>query len=64
MARGESFTEEQLIAREPLAQFHDWFEMACQVEGIEEPNAMCIATASKYVCTYISTIPNFNLNFR
>ena len=47
MARGESFTEDQLVAKEPIAQFHEWFELASQVEGILEPNAMCIATSTK-----------------
>ena len=43
MARGESFTEDQLVSKEPFVQFHDWFELACQVDGIIEPNAMCFS---------------------
>jgi len=45
--RGQSFTEEHLIAHEPFAQFNIWFQMACQAKGILEPNAMALATATK-----------------
>lgn len=46
--KNESFTEDQLVAREPFSQFNNWFERAAITEGIEEPNAMCLATATKY----------------
>ncbi|OXA55859.1 pyridoxine-5'-phosphate oxidase [Folsomia candida] len=45
--KNESFTEDQLVAREPFSQFNNWFERAAITEGIEEPNAMCLATATK-----------------
>lgn len=43
----DAFTEDQLVNKEPYAQFNNWFEKAAQTEGIEEPNAMCLATATK-----------------
>jgi len=43
----EAFTENKLVAREPFAQFDAWFKLAAQTRGIEEPNAMCLATATK-----------------
>jgi len=47
MGKDETFTEDQLVSREPYGQFNNWFERATQTEGIEEPNAMCLATATK-----------------
>jgi len=47
MERGQSFTEDQLIAKEPIQQFREWFEIARSVKSIVEPNAMCLATATK-----------------
>lgn len=43
------FLEEDLVAKEPFGQFKHWFEEACNTEGIMEANAMCLATASRYV---------------
>ncbi|XP_046390241.1 pyridoxine/pyridoxamine 5'-phosphate oxidase-like [Ischnura elegans] len=40
------FTEKDLVAKEPIAQFKDWFDLAVQ-KGISEPNAMCLATCTK-----------------
>ncbi|XP_037088947.1 pyridoxine-5'-phosphate oxidase-like [Pollicipes pollicipes] len=45
-APSEAFTEDQLVAREPIAQFRDWFDQASRTPGILEPNAMCLSTAS------------------
>ncbi|KAG8234063.1 hypothetical protein J437_LFUL013559 [Ladona fulva] len=47
--RGKSdvFTEKDLVAKEPIGQFKSWFELACQTEGLKEPNAMCLATATR-----------------
>jgi pyridoxamine 5'-phosphate oxidase len=47
LGRGESFTEDQLVSKEPFAQFNSWFERAAVTQGIEEANAMCLATATK-----------------
>ena len=35
-----------LSAREPLGQFRAWFDEASRHESIEEPNAMCLSTAT------------------
>lgn len=40
-----SFSESDLL-RSPFAQFEQWFEQAVKAE-IEEPNAMCLATADR-----------------
>jgi pyridoxamine 5'-phosphate oxidase len=45
----ETFTESDLVAKEPFTQFKDWFDQACQTPGIIEANAMCLATATKLV---------------
>ncbi|CAH1789971.1 unnamed protein product [Owenia fusiformis] len=43
----EAFEEDSLVAKEPIAQFKHWFEIACQTDGIREANAMSLATATK-----------------
>ncbi len=45
--KDDTFTEDQLVSREPYVQFNAWFGLAAVTAGIEEPNAMCLATASK-----------------
>ena len=45
-SRGEAFREVHLAAREPFAQFRDWFDDACKTKAILEPNAMCLSTAT------------------
>ncbi|KAK4296950.1 hypothetical protein Pmani_030597 [Petrolisthes manimaculis] len=45
--KNEAFTEDDLAAKEPFAQFTDWFTEACNTPGIIEANAMCIATATR-----------------
>ncbi|ODN05535.1 Pyridoxine-5'-phosphate oxidase [Orchesella cincta] len=47
MGKEEVFTEEQLVSREPFEQFRNWFDIASKTPGIGEPNAMCLATATK-----------------
>ena len=42
-----TFTEGDLVAKEPILQFKSWFDLACQTPNILEPNAMCLSTASK-----------------
>ncbi len=46
-ASHESFQENNLVAREPIAQFAEWFKEASKVDCIGEANAMTLATASK-----------------
>lgn len=42
-----TFSENDLIAKEPFGQFKAWFETARNTQDIYEPNAMCLATATK-----------------
>ncbi|EFX70395.1 hypothetical protein DAPPUDRAFT_129869 [Daphnia pulex] len=42
-----TFTEDSLVAKEPIKQFQSWFDVACQTPNILEANAMCLSTASK-----------------
>lgn len=44
----QTFGEESLISKEPIKQFKVWFDEACLIPGIQEANAMCLATSSKY----------------
>ncbi|XP_041979441.1 pyridoxine/pyridoxamine 5'-phosphate oxidase-like [Aricia agestis] len=46
-SRDEAFLEENLVSKEPFGQFKAWFEDACMRKEILEPNAMCLATATK-----------------
>ncbi|KAK0152536.1 Pyridoxine-5'-phosphate oxidase [Merluccius polli] len=43
----ECFEESQLAHLDPIKQFGDWFDQATKCPEIGEPNAMCIATATK-----------------
>ncbi|XP_014839405.1 PREDICTED: pyridoxine-5'-phosphate oxidase [Poecilia mexicana] len=43
----ECFEESQLGSLDPIKQFGNWFDEATKCPEIGEPNAMCIATASK-----------------
>lgn len=45
--RSETFTEDQLVSKEPIGQFKAWFDEACDLPQIFEPNAMFLATATK-----------------
>ncbi|KAK3885331.1 hypothetical protein Pcinc_010453 [Petrolisthes cinctipes] len=45
--KNEAFTEDDLAAKEPFAQFTAWFTEACYTPGIIEANAMCLATATR-----------------
>ena len=47
LSEGNTFDVKNLVAKEPYKQFENWFEIAKKTPGIEEPNAMCIATATK-----------------
>lgn len=54
--RSETFLEEHLVAKEPFAQFHSWFEQAKTNPKILEPNAMCLSTATKSVQSNVPII--------
>ncbi|XP_028332332.1 pyridoxine-5'-phosphate oxidase [Gouania willdenowi] len=43
----ECFEESQLASLDPIQQFGNWFEEATKCPEIGEPNAMCIATATR-----------------
>ena len=47
-----AFDVAQLVAKEPFANFRRWFDAVRQSKAVLEPNAMCLATASKYVNSY------------
>lgn len=52
----EIFDVKDLVAREPFAQFQDWFEEARKTSGIEEANAMALATATKDGCPSVRMV--------
>ena len=39
--------ESSLTSKEPFAIFQQWLQLAVSTDGVEEPNAMCIATVNK-----------------
>lgn len=43
----QCFEEDHLVSLDPIKQFGDWFDLATKCPGVREPNAMCIATATK-----------------
>lgn len=43
----ETFTEKDLVTKEPIGQFRHWFEEVCKLDCIEEANAVCLATCTK-----------------
>ena len=43
------FDLEHLKSGDPIQQFENWFEDARKIKEIHEPNAMALATATKYV---------------
>ncbi|KAJ2948993.1 hypothetical protein O0L34_g5932 [Tuta absoluta] len=45
--KNDTFLEKHLASKEPFGQFKAWFEEACNKKEILEPNAMCLATATK-----------------
>lgn len=44
--KSDTFTEKDLTAKEPIGQFQSWLDLAIK-NGVKEPNAMCLATATK-----------------
>ena len=47
LGENQAFEVKDLVAKEPFAQFQNWFDQAKETPGIEEANAMCVASASK-----------------
>ncbi|XP_069683875.1 pyridoxine/pyridoxamine 5'-phosphate oxidase-like isoform X2 [Periplaneta americana] len=45
--KSDTFTEKDLVAKEPFTQFKNWFEEARNHKSILEANAFCLATATK-----------------
>lgn len=43
----EAFEETHLASLNPIHQFSAWFQEVAQCPGIAEPNAMCLATATR-----------------
>ncbi|XP_063314924.1 pyridoxine-5'-phosphate oxidase [Pelobates fuscus] len=43
----EAFEESHLASLDPIIQFNSWFQEVAQCSGIAEPNAMCLATATR-----------------
>ena len=43
------FDMKDLTSGDPITQFSSWFQEACQNPDIKEPNAIALATASRYV---------------
>jgi len=43
----DAFEVKDLVSKDPFKQFENWFEHAKVTPGIEEANAMCLATATK-----------------
>jgi pyridoxine/pyridoxamine 5'-phosphate oxidase len=48
----ESFLESDLVAREPIAQFTSWFDQICRSPLTKEPNAVALATATRFVSIF------------
>ena len=53
--RGEQevFDVDKLVSCEPFANFQNWFDQACKTDGILEANAMALATATKFLKSYL-----------
>ncbi|KAK4876074.1 hypothetical protein RN001_012496 [Aquatica leii] len=45
--RKDAFLEENILEKDPIKLFHEWFEEAKNNPSIIEPNAACLATATK-----------------
>ncbi|XP_053309567.1 pyridoxine-5'-phosphate oxidase [Spea bombifrons] len=43
----QAFEESHLVSLDPIIQFSAWFQEVTQCPGIAEPNAMCLATATR-----------------
>lgn len=45
--KSEVFLEDHIPIKNPISQFKLWFDEICNEKKIYEPNAMCLATATK-----------------
>ncbi|CAF1018827.1 unnamed protein product [Brachionus calyciflorus] len=43
----EIFDVKDLVSKDPIKQFDEWFQLARKNPGIKEPNAMCLSTATR-----------------
>ena len=48
----EVFDFDHLASKDPFVQFKCWFDEALGNDGIKEPNAVALATATKYLITF------------
>lgn len=54
--KNQTFTEDNLISKEPIGQFKAWFEEACNTPQILEANAMFLATATRNGIPSVRTV--------
>lgn len=59
--KAETFTESDLVSKDPIVQFKYWFEIARDTPGIMEANAMCLCTCTKY--DKLAKVVNCLLNY-
>lgn len=45
--KSDAFLEDHIAVKEPIYVFKQWFDEICAEKKILEPNAMCLATATK-----------------
>lgn len=45
--KSEVFLEKDILRKEPFGLFQKWLQEACGNQDIIEPNAVCLATATK-----------------
>lgn len=45
--KSEVFLEKDILRKEPFSLFQKWLQEACGNQDIIEPNALCLATATK-----------------
>ena len=50
-----AFLECDLVAREPIAQFKEWFDEVCASPTMKEPNAVALATATRLVQPFLAS---------
>ena len=50
-----AFLECDLVAREPIAQFKEWFDEVCASPTMKEPNAVALATAPRLVQPFLAS---------
>ncbi|KAL0268627.1 UNVERIFIED_CONTAM: hypothetical protein PYX00_010486 [Menopon gallinae] len=45
--KNDTFSESDLVSKDPILQFKHWFDIARETPGILEANAMCLCTCTK-----------------